>query len=71
MDELRALLEDDGASARREGRADTMLVHGIVARARSARSPPSTGSRVFELTRAVATLEDRFLELTGESGNVR
>jgi hypothetical protein len=26
---------------------------------------------VFELTRVVSTLEDRFLELTGESGNVR
>jgi ABC-2 type transport system ATP-binding protein len=70
MDQLRALLEAAGASVRREGRADTMLVHGssleqigtIAADNRIA---------IFELTRAVSTLEDRFLELTGESGNVR
>jgi ABC-2 type transport system ATP-binding protein len=70
MDQLRVLLEAAGASVRREGRADTMLVHGssleqigtIAAENRIA---------VFELTRAVSTLEDRFLELTGESGNVR
>jgi hypothetical protein len=29
------------------------------------------GIPVFELTRALSTLEDRFLELTGEGGNVR
>jgi ABC-2 type transport system ATP-binding protein len=70
MEDLRELLEDLGASVRRDGRADTMLVHGVSLEeigtlAADHRIP------VFELTRAVATLEDRFLELTGESGNVR
>jgi hypothetical protein len=29
------------------------------------------GIPIFELTHEVSTLEDRFLELTGEKGNVR
>jgi ABC-2 type transport system ATP-binding protein len=70
MDELRALLEAAGASARPDGRADTMLVHGVSLE-EIGTIAAEHGIAVFELTRAVATLEDRFLELTGESGNVR
>jgi ABC-2 type transport system ATP-binding protein len=69
-DELRALLEAAGATATLDGHPDTMLVHRcsleqIGTLAAEHRIP------VFELTRVVSTLEDRFLELTGESGNVR
>jgi len=53
-----------------DGRSDRMLVH------RASLEQIGTlaaehGIPVFELTRALSTLEDRFLELTGESGNVR
>jgi ABC-2 type transport system ATP-binding protein len=70
MAELRTLLEDAGGSARREGRADTMLIHGMSLEEIGTLAADN-GIPVFELTRATATLEDRFLELTGESGNVR
>jgi ABC-2 type transport system ATP-binding protein len=70
MDDLRTLLEDAGGSARREGRADTMLVHGMSLEEIGTLAAEH-GIALFELTRATATLEDRFLELTGESGNVR
>jgi ABC-2 type transport system ATP-binding protein len=70
MKELRPLLEAAGAAARREGRADTMLFHGISLE-EVGTIAAEHGIPVFELTRAIATLEDRFLELTGESGNVR
>ncbi len=70
MAELRTLLEDAGGSARREGRADTMLIHGMSLEEIGTLAAEH-GIPVFELTRATATLEDRFLELTGESGNVR
>jgi len=69
-DELRDLLEAAGASVRTDGRADSMHVHhaslediGTLAAAH--------GIPIFELTHEVATLEDRFLKLTGERGNVR
>jgi ABC-2 type transport system ATP-binding protein len=70
MSDLRPLLEAAGAAARREGRADTMLFHGVSLEEIGTIAAES-GIPIFELTRAVATLEDRFLELTGESGNVR
>jgi ABC-2 type transport system ATP-binding protein len=70
MAELRTLLEDTGGSARREGREDTMLIHGMSLE-EIGTIAAENGIPVFELTRAIATLEDRFLELTGESGNVR
>ncbi len=70
MNELRPLIEAVGASARREGRADTMLFHGVSLE-EIGTVAAENGIPIFELTRAVATLEDRFLELTGESGNVR
>ncbi|MBA3746327.1 MAG: hypothetical protein H0W96_02410 [Solirubrobacterales bacterium] len=70
MDELRTLLEEHGASATRDGRADTMLVHGSSLE-KIGTLAAENGIPIFELTRAISTLEDRFLELTGESGNVR
>ncbi len=70
MDLLRELLEGEGASVRREGRADTMLVHGCSLE-QIGTIAADNRIAVFELTRATSTLEDRFLELTGESGNVR
>jgi len=70
MDELRPLLEEAGAAARPEGRADAMLFHGVSLE-EIGTIAAGAGIPVYELTRAVATLEDRFLELTGESGNVR
>jgi ABC-2 type transport system ATP-binding protein len=70
IDDLRALLEDFGASARADGRQDTMLVHGVSLEEIGTLAAEH-GIPLFELTRAAATLEDRFLELTGESGNVR
>ncbi len=69
-DELRGLLVATGASVSSDGRADSMLVHhasleqiGTLA--------AEHGITLFELTHESATLEDRFLELTGERGNVR
>jgi ABC-2 type transport system ATP-binding protein len=47
-----------------------MLVHGVSLEEIGTLAAEH-GIPLFELTRAVATLEDRFLELTGESGNVR
>ncbi len=70
MSELRPLLEAAARSARREGRADTMLFHGVSLE-EIGTIAAENGIPIFELTRAAATLEDRFLELTGESGNVR
>jgi ABC-2 type transport system ATP-binding protein len=68
--DLRELLEDEGARVVVDGRADSMLVHhatleqiGMLA--------ADHGIPIFELTHEVSTLEDRFLELTGEKGNVR
>jgi ABC-2 type transport system ATP-binding protein len=70
MEELRALLEAGAASVRRDGRSDAMLVHGVSLE-EIGTIAADNGIPIFELTRAAATLEDRFLELTGESGNVR
>ena len=69
-DELRELLENAGASVATDGRPEIMVVHhasleqiGTLA--------ADHGIPIFELTHERATLEDRFLELTGEHGNVR
>jgi ABC-2 type transport system ATP-binding protein len=69
-DDLRDALEAAGASVTRDGRRDSMLVHhasleqiGTLA--------ADHGIPIFELTHETATLEDRFLELTGEGGHVR
>jgi ABC-2 type transport system ATP-binding protein len=69
-EELRALLEQQGAGVVTDGRPDAMIVN------RSSLETVGTlaaehGIPIFELTHERATLEDRFLELTGESGNVR
>ena len=55
---------------KRDGRPDAMIVNrssletiGTIA--------AENGIPIFELTHERATLEDRFLELTGERGNVR
>jgi ABC-2 type transport system ATP-binding protein len=69
-DELRELLVHAGASVATDGRPDSIHVHhasleeiGTLA--------AEHGIPIFELTHEVTTLEDRFLELTGEGGNVR
>ncbi|HEX4364014.1 MAG TPA: ATP-binding cassette domain-containing protein [Solirubrobacteraceae bacterium] len=69
-DELRELLEDDGASVASDGRPDAMVAHGTSLE-RIGTLAADNGIPIFELTHERATLEDRFLELTGESGNVR
>jgi ABC-2 type transport system ATP-binding protein len=68
--ELRDLLEAAGASVSTDGQENSMHVH------RASLEEIGTlaaehGIVLFELTHEVTTLEDRFLELTGEGGNVR
>jgi ABC-2 type transport system ATP-binding protein len=68
--ELRRLLEDEGATVTADGRPGTMLVqHASLEQIGTLAA--GHGIPIFELTHEVATLEDRFLELTGEGGNVR
>ncbi len=69
-DELRELLEGAGASVAVDGRPDSMHVHNASLE-QIGTLAAEHGIPIFELTHEVATLEDRFLELTGESGNVR
>ena len=69
-DELRALLEAAGATVATDGRPDCMNVHGASLEEIGTLAAEH-GIAVFELTHEAATLEDRFLELTGERGNVR
>jgi len=69
-DELRELLEDAGASVATDGRPDSMHVHNASLEEIGTLAAEH-GIPIFELTHEVTTLEDRFLELTGQSGNVR
>jgi ABC-2 type transport system ATP-binding protein len=68
--ELRELLEDEGARVVVDGRPDSMLVHNSTLE-QIGMLAADNGIPIFELTHEVSTLEDRFLELTGEGGNVR
>ena len=68
--ELRELLEAAGASVAGDGRPDSMHVHNASLEEIGTLAAEH-GIPIFELTHEAATLEDRFLELTGESGNVR
>ena len=68
--ELRELLEAAGASVAVDGRPGSMLVHNASLEEIGTMAAEH-GIPIFELTHEVAKLEDRFLELTGESGNVR
>jgi ABC-2 type transport system ATP-binding protein len=68
--ELRELLEASGASVSADGRPDTLLVHHASTE-QIGTLAAEHGIALFELTRSVGTLEDRFLELTGEGGHVR
>jgi ABC-2 type transport system ATP-binding protein len=68
--ELRELLEAAGASVSNDGRADTLLVQDATME-QIGTLAAEHGIALFELTRSVSTLEDRFLELTGEGGHVR
>ena len=68
--ELRELLEAAGAGVALDGRADSMHVHNASLEEIGTLAAEH-GIPIFELTHEVATLEDRFLELTGERGNVR
>jgi ABC-2 type transport system ATP-binding protein len=68
--ELRELLMQSGASVSADGRPDTLLVqHATMEQIGTLAA--EHGIALFELTRSVDTLEDRFLELTGEGGHVR
>ena len=69
-DELRDVLEEAGASVAVDGRPDSMHVHNASLE-QIGTLAAEHGIPIFELTHEAATLEDRFLELTGESGNVR
>ena len=69
-DVLSVLLEEHGASIVTDGRPDAMLVHRCTLEAIGTLAADN-GIPIFELTLERATLEDRFLELTGEKGNVR
>jgi ABC-2 type transport system ATP-binding protein len=69
-EDLRELLEAAGASVTRDGRRDSMLVHSASLE-QIGTLAAQHGIPIFELTHETATLEDRFLELTGEGGNVR
>jgi len=69
-DELRELLEEAGASVAIDGRPDSMHVHNASLEEIGTLAADH-GIPIFELTHEVTTLEDRFLELTGQSGNVR
>ncbi len=69
-DDLRELLEEEGARVSVDGRSDAMLVHGVTLE-QIGMLAADNGIPIFELTHEVSTLEDRFLELTGEKGNVR
>ena len=68
--ELKAIIEADGAGVSTDGRPEVLLVQRM-ALERIGTLAAEHGIAVFELTRAASTLEDRFLELTGEGGNVR
>jgi ABC-2 type transport system ATP-binding protein len=68
--ELRELLEDEGCRVVVDGRSDSMLVHKATLE-QIGTLAADHGIPIFELTHEVSTLEDRFLELTGEKGNVR
>ncbi|HTN22592.1 MAG TPA: ATP-binding cassette domain-containing protein [Solirubrobacteraceae bacterium] len=68
--DLRELLEDEGARVTVDGRSEAMLVHGTTLE-QIGMLAADNGIPIFELTHEVSTLEDRFLELTGEKGNVR
>jgi ABC-2 type transport system ATP-binding protein len=69
-DELRDLLEAAGASVATDGRLNTLIVHSASLEEIGTLAAEH-GIAIFELTHEVTTLEDRFLELTGEGGNVR
>jgi len=68
--ELRELLEAFGALVSVDSRPDTLLVHHATTE-QIGTLAAEHGIALFELTRSVGTLEDRFLELTGEGGHVR
>ncbi|MDQ3850593.1 MAG: ATP-binding cassette domain-containing protein [Actinomycetota bacterium] len=69
-DELRAALEADGATIMSDEARDVLLVrHSTLERIGTLAA--EHGIALFELTRETQTLEERFLELTGEGGHVR
>jgi ABC-2 type transport system ATP-binding protein len=70
FDEFKAILEAEGAGVTADGRAEVLLVHRL-ALEHIGTLAADHGIVLFELTRSATSLEDRFLELTGEGGNVR
>ena len=69
-DELRSVLEDDGAGVMTDDRPDVLLVRQMSLE-QIGTLAAEHGIALYELTRESRTLEERFLELTGEAGNVR
>jgi ABC-2 type transport system ATP-binding protein len=67
---FQAVLEADGAGVETDGRPEVLLVHRL-ALERIGTLAAEHGIVIFELTHSAASLEERFLELTGEGGNVR
>jgi len=70
LEDLRTLLEEQGAGVITDGRPDAMIVNRSSLEAIGTLAAEHAIT-IFELTHERATLEDRFLELTGEKGNVR
>jgi ABC-2 type transport system ATP-binding protein len=69
-EQLKAALEATGAGVTTDGRAEVLLVHRMALEGIGTLAAEH-GIVIYELTRAAGSLEDRFLELTGEGGNVR
>jgi ABC-2 type transport system ATP-binding protein len=68
--QLRRLLEADGGVVTTDGRPEILLVHHLSLE-HIGTLAAEHGLPLFELTRETTTLEERFLELTGEGGHVR
>jgi ABC-2 type transport system ATP-binding protein len=69
-EQLKAALEAGGAGVTTDGRPEVLLVHRMALEGIGTIAAQH-GIVIFELTRSASSLEDRFLELTGEGGNVR
>ncbi len=69
-EQLKAALVATGAGVTTDGRPEVLLVHRMALEGIGTLAAEH-GIVIFELTRSASTLEDRFIELTGDGGNVR